>query len=353
MMTIQEPPDAPSWQSGALDDKLSFTLSGPVGFVFYPLMLYSIVSLSLLLFREKRFADNAIVRFGIYTGIPVAAWYVLMLGIALAGVREPLSFQWLRILLLATIAIGAPLALWGLIRLLLWARRTLNVPWLGVAAGAVVLYALVTLMCVLADGESLVAVVWPLSLVGGFCFFSLAFGPSWALGVYSGMTLRLLWCYPHPLRFRLLQLIAAISWLAAFMSACRWSIVKSLETYAELPVDPTGDCYVVSAAAYGHPRVVGSEVRTVSSGVAIPVNNQLRTLKAAELTLRVFTPSGHRIVRGLYDRLGPLAARRLTNPYLADLVYVGLKPAEWVSGVVLACILGRHRRAIRRLYPTR
>jgi hypothetical protein len=138
--------------------------------------------------------------------------------------------------------------------------------------------------------------------------------------------------------------------LAAFMSACRWSIVKSLEAYAELPVNPTGDCYVASAAAYGHPRLVSSETCVTSSGGIVPVNNQLRTLKAAELTLRALTPSGHRIARCVYDRLGPLAARRLANPYLADLVYLALKPAEWLSFLILACVLGEQRKAVSRLY---
>ncbi len=352
LMTIDEPPDAANWQSGSLDDKLSFTLSGRVGFVFYPLMLYPITCLSMLLFRERRYADNAIVRFGIYTGIPVAVWYVAMLGIVVTDVSGPLSWDWLGTLVMGAVAIGVPLAVWGLIRLALWARRKLGIPWIGVAAGVVVLYALATLFAVLADGDPLGAAFWPVGVVMAFCIVSLAFGPSWALGVYLGMTLRLLWCYPHPLRYRTIQLMAAMSWLAAFMSACRWSIVKSLEEYARLPMEPTGGCYVVSAAAYGHPRLVGSQVRTTSVGATVPVNNQLRTLKAGELALRVLSPRGHRLARCVYDRLGPLAARRLANPYLADLVYVALKPAEWSSFLILAWFLGRHRNAIDRLYPT-
>jgi hypothetical protein len=314
-------------------------------------MLYPIICLTLLLFRERRFADNVIVRFGIYTGIPVAAWYAMMLGIHIMDVRDPLSWQWLRMLVMGAVAIGAPLAVWGLIRLALWVRRKLRIPWFGVATGVVVLYALVTLFAVLADGDPLAAAFWPAGLAMAFCFFSLAFGPSWAFGVYSGMALRLLWCYPHPLRFRTVQLMGAMSWLAAFMSACRWSIVKSLEAYAELPMNPTGDCYIVSAAAHGHPLLVRSEASTTESGAIISVNNQLRTLKAAELTLRFFTPRGHRIARRIYDRLGPLGARRLANPYLADLVYLALKPAEWLSFLVLACILGKQRKAVGRLYP--
>lgn len=43
-------------------------------------------------------------------------------------------------------------------------------------------------------------------------------------------------------------------------------------------------------------------------------------------------PGAHRRVRRFYDRVGPLLARGLKHPVLADVAYWILKPAEW--GVV-------------------
>ncbi|MCH5372952.1 MAG: hypothetical protein JJ992_03170, partial [Planctomycetes bacterium] len=120
VMTATDPPDAPSWQSGTLNDKLAYTLTGPAGVFFYPLMLYPMVSLALFVAREDRFAGHAAVRFGVYSGIPVAAWYCAMLGIAEASVSEWWSFEWMRVLLIAGLAILPPLTLWGLVRLAIW-----------------------------------------------------------------------------------------------------------------------------------------------------------------------------------------------------------------------------------------
>jgi hypothetical protein len=149
------------------------------------------------------------------------------------------------------------------------------------------------------------------------------------------MTLRLLWRYPNPPRFRTLQLMGVLSWLAAFLAACRWSIVKSLETYAQLPVESPGGCYIASAAAYGHPALVASESVLAAGGGTVRVNRQLRVLKAAELAMIAVTPPLHRAARWIYNRIGPVVARRLVNPYLADLAYLAFKPAEWASCLVL------------------
>ena len=50
MFTFAASPDEATWQSGLLGDKLSFTLSGRVGFPLYPLLAYPICCLLLLLF---------------------------------------------------------------------------------------------------------------------------------------------------------------------------------------------------------------------------------------------------------------------------------------------------------------
>jgi hypothetical protein len=213
-----------------------------------------------------------------------------------------------------------------------------------------VLYVLSIPITILAGGDLEAALLWPLFVVLGFFFFSLLFAPSWALGVYLAMSLRLLWRYPQPPRFRLIQLLAAFTWLAAFLAACRWAIVRSLQEYARLPVEQPGGCYVASAAAYGHATVVQSAEVVAADGMPVRVNRQLRILKAGELALRALAPGVHRRIRRGYDAIGPLAARCLANPYLADSAYLTLKPAEWVTHACLSCILGGERRRIDRLF---
>lgn len=350
-MTVSSPPDAATWQSGAIDDKLSFALSGRAGFVFYPLMLYPMVCLTLLLFRESRFAEKWVVRFGIFTGIPVAMWYWALLGTVVADVQTILSPNWLGLLLMGFAAIVIPVAAWWVIRLLLWVRRKLRIPWIAVVLVGLILYVVGIVIAIpQADADNVaVAFLWPLAPLAVFWFFSLLFGPSWAFGVYVGMTLRLLWRYPRPPRFRMIQLLAAFSWLGAFLGACRWAIERSLEEYAKLPVEQSG-CYVASAAAHGHRALVGAQEIVAADGTMVRVNRQLRTLKAGELALRALSPATHRLLRRIYDGVGPALATRLANPWMADLAYLSLKPAEWVSCTFLACTLGSERRRVDALF---
>ncbi len=349
-MTADSPPDAATWQSGALDDKLSFALSGRAGFVFYPLMLYPMVCLTLLLFREARFAEKWSVRFGIYAGIPVAMWYWALLGIVVTDVQGLLSPDWLGLLLLGFAAIVVPIAAWWLIRLLLWVRRKLGIRWEVVAVVGLALYVLGIYIADPDANAMTAACLWPLWPLAALWFLSLLFGPSWAFGVYVGMTLRLFWRYPRPPRFRMIQLLAAFSWLGAFLGACRWTIERSLEEYAKLPVEQSGGCYVASAAAHGHRAFVGAQEIVAADGTVVRVNRQLRTLKAGELALRAVAPAVHRVLRCVYDALGPALASRLVNPWLADLAYLLLKPAEWASYAFLACTLANERKRIDTLF---
>jgi hypothetical protein len=123
-----------------------------------------------------------------------------------------------------------------------------------------------------------------------------------------------------------------------------------LEAYAQLPTENPGNCYIASAAAYGHPALVGSEPVATTDGGTVRVNQQLRVLKATELAMFVIAPPLHRLSRRIYNCLGPVAAHRLTNPHLADLAYLVLKPAEWASCAVLKRILGIRQDLIDALF---
>jgi hypothetical protein len=219
-----------------------------------------------------------------------------------------------------------------------------------VIVGGLVLYGLSLLLAIGENQALLEVAAWPLFIFLAFFILSLFFAPSWALGVYLGMTLRLLWRYPRPPRFLTIQLMAALSWLAAFLAACRWSIVNSLEEYSRLPTEDPGACYIASAAAYGHARLVGSQTAIAAGGGRVRVNRQLRVLKAAELALRALAPSLHRTARRVYDCLGPLAAHHLVSPYVADLAYLALKPAEWLSQAALRFIFGVRQGTIDTIF---
>ena len=338
-------PNTPAWQSGNLDDQVGFVLNASAGFVLYPLMLYPLISLSLLLFREERFASNYLVRFGIFSGLPVAAWYCIIQAIIMFEIASLLSPQLMGVLVAWGFGIVTPFALWAVVRVLLWTRRKLHIPWKVVVVLAILIAGGIACAISLSEGADTLLEL-PLVVLA----VSMIFGAYWCFDAYLAMTLRLQWRYPQPVRFTILQLMAAMSWLAAFLAACRWAVILSLEQYSKLPLDPPNNCYIATAAARGHTRFVRAREIRSQRGVRWRINRQLTVLKAAELALRTLAPRLHAQIRASYDRLGPIIARRIGHPLLADLAYLALKPFEWSSHLLLTCLLGPERHRIERLY---
>jgi hypothetical protein len=135
-----------------------------------------------------------------------------------------------------------------------------------------------------------------------------------------------------------------IFWLVGYAAAWRVAVRAALEAYDKLPpTPPPGDCYVASAAAHGHPWLVGARVVPTASGRPALVNAQLRRLKSAEVALGALSPAGHRLCRWVYDRLGPPLARRLRSPLVGDLAYLSLKPAEWLAVLAVQLLTGQGR----------
>ena len=125
---------------------------------------------------------------------------------------------------------------------------------------------------------------------------------------------------------------ATVASAAALFAA---SLVWSARIYAQLP-DEAPDCFVVTAASRGHRRLVGPLRPHLRGGRWRPANRQLLTFWALEAAWQARWPRGHRNFRRVYGVVGPLVARRLAHPLLADLCWLALKPAEWLARGLLA-----------------
>jgi hypothetical protein len=75
-------PLLPDWQSGTPDAYAQLLLSHLASMPLYPFLLYSMVSMVLLLANPARFCENVWVRFGIFNGVFVAAEYWLIFQVA-------------------------------------------------------------------------------------------------------------------------------------------------------------------------------------------------------------------------------------------------------------------------------
>lgn len=129
-----------------------------------------------------------------------------------------------------------------------------------------------------------------------------------------------------------------LGWFGSLAVALVAKVILAMRFYEQLP-DERPHCFVVSAAATGHRSLVRSWLHPT---LGKPVNRQWERFKAFENALALRSPQLHRGLRAVYNRIGPMVARRIGNPWLADLVYLALKPLEWC--VAASGWLGRRFR---------
>lgn len=341
----------PSWQSGNLYDQLVFALSARNGFMLYPFMLYAIGCMLALLAYEAELAGHVVVRCGVMAGVIVAAWYCVIVGVVILEIKAGLGAQWLGLAALWLMASLSPFAGYGLLRSGLALRRRLGLPWPMLCLTGLGLYLIGAAVSnvALSDVALLPIRGFFVALVGT-AFLGVVLAPFLTFTAYLAMTVRLLRWYPQARRFRMSDLLIGLTGLAGFLGACRWSVLRSLAEYSELPTSPPPACYVATAAARGHTWLVGSHEIVSPCGTHWRLNRQLRILKAAEIAIATMAPHLHGYVRQVYNRLGPVAARYLIHPLAADAAYLLLKPAELLATVGLRGLLGAHFREIERLY---
>ncbi|MBR1764575.1 MAG: hypothetical protein IJ746_04195 [Ruminococcus sp.] len=88
--------------------------------------------------------------------------------------------------------------------------------------------------------------------------------------------------------------------------------------------------YLCTAAAGGHRRIVKPTRYGIRRGERIIVNRQLCIANAFEELIQERTPRLHRHIRSFYDTHGYPIAKKMTTQARNDLVYILMKPLEWL-----------------------
>jgi len=128
----------------------------------------------------------------------------------------------------------------------------------------------------------------------------------------------------------LISLVCSLPfWLVSWL----WS--RSL--YTSLPSQEPG-CFIVTAAGRGHAAFVGRHIEIERNGRSLLVNQQLVTFWQFENRWQNFSPRSHRIFRCGYNRIGPVIAARIKSQWLADSIYLALKPLELVANLANATL---------------
>jgi hypothetical protein len=321
-MSASSYPAAPEFQHPGPEwnELIAMIPQGNCSLIFFPLLAYSMISIGCMIFREPvRFAT---VRLGLYTGVVLALQYTLIQGIALG--RSPANAVGVATILLE--GLGAA----GIVALLI----------IGIARLPVLAIALPVLIGIVL----LITGRW-LSLIG---FLPLIFAPVLTLAVFGLASIRA-WRYSKKTTWWMMG--GGVLWTGAYAGAWRIAFHAAVDAYSKLPPPSSSGCYIATAAARGHDGFVGAQFVKSELGV-IRVNEQLRRLKAAEIALRCASPATHRLCRRIYDRVGPRIAQCVRNPWMADLAYCSLKPAEWMATILCSAMIPEFRKCAARIYRT-
>jgi len=310
----------PEWQTGEFSDYLILLLFPKASLLFFVLLAYSIACYCLLLIDLGRYSRIYWIRLGIYTGVLLAVQYSILSGLFFFTGSNT-TWNGLFLILLWLLPVFIP----KLYRFLLkkWGAKAVN----GTVTILVVLIFLISALLLKNPLVPFIFVLVVLTIAAPFwCFL---------------MTLRMaIWLLKrHELKLTSPGGLGMAIWIAGYVAAWRFDILKMYELYAALPPEPPPDCYIATAAARGHPQLVGSRLVQGTNGVTLRVNEQLQVLKCAELALMALNPRFHKWLRKLYDRLGMPLAHRIRNPFIADLAYLFLMPWECLASLLLECIV--------------
>jgi hypothetical protein len=174
-----------------------------------------------------------------------------------------------------------------------------------------------------------------------FCPPLLAYIPA-IVSVEYGLYLRLVAKHAefgkiHP--FAYFALLSA--WATSVLGSFYLKIPLAMQFYEQLPNQPPPSCFIVTAASRGHWWLV----RTWRDDSGCIVNRQLLTFWQFEAILSAKVPQLHRVLRSIYNGFAPTVARLIVFPWMADIVYLLLKPVEWM--VILLNRLWKCWRCVR------
>lgn len=141
----------------------------------------------------------------------------------------------------------------------------------------------------------------------------------------------------------LIPLTGVLIIICIFLGQGPWGIIKAFTetsdwTYSTMISPPPKEYmghYLCTVAVNGHEKLVKPTRLGVRQGVKIGVNRQLCVANAFEQVIEERTPRFHRFVRYIYDNYGYPLSKHITTKLRADIIYIVMKPLEWIFLAVL------------------
>lgn len=120
--------------------------------------------------------------------------------------------------------------------------------------------------------------------------------------------------------------------IRAFFETSDWNL--STFVSQPIPVEYVGH-YLCTVSLKGHKKIVKPTRIGIRYGNKIIVNRQLCIANAFEDLIKEKTPRFHYFIRTIYDKYGYPLSKHINKPWQADLIYIIMKPLEWIFLITL------------------
>lgn len=134
--------------------------------------------------------------------------------------------------------------------------------------------------------------------------------------------------------------------IKAFTETSDWVLSKKI---SPPPVEVDAH-YLCTVSLRGHKKLVKPLRYGIRRNTKIVVNRQLLVANAFEQLIQEKTPKTHKIIRYIYDKYGYPLSRHINTTWSADLVYIIMKPLEWLFLVVLYAFDNKPETRIAKQY---
>ncbi len=125
--------------------------------------------------------------------------------------------------------------------------------------------------------------------------------------------------------------------IRAFTQTAEWTLSQQIPP----PALTYDGHYLCTVAARGDEKLVKPLRAGRRHGRLIVVNRQLLVANAFEDLIRERTPRLHRLVRRIYDTYGRPISQQINTRFRSDMVYLAMKPLEWLF-VATLYLFDRH-----------
>lgn len=303
----------PDWQSGKLSEYMYLMFYWESAIWFYPFIIYSALSMVLLVINSQYFVKKYWVRLGIYTGVILALQYSIIMLIFFGDE----GWKTWHLYVITPLIIFLPHLFFFIIQLLL---RYIKV----IGTWIVFIITIILLLFISARGG------YGGSFPGGIIFFALLAAPAWVLVIFSQTAWQLkTYSTTKPL------FTPWFFWIMGWSAAWIIAINRAIEVYSKLPKDPP-DCYIATVAA--NTNLVKTKVIPLKNGQVFSVTKQLQHFKLFEIILKTLLPDFHKILRSIYDNIGLKLSKQIKTQWLANFSYLLLKPLEWLVCMLIYCL---------------